>query len=205
MSQSNARRRHFRARQDVYYSCHLKYFLPNRVTADNINTPSPTPKCIPNSLFPSAMFPHISAFLAIAVAVAASARMERHLHVRHDNTQAPSQCNTGQLRCCNSVFNVCFHRLVITRAPHVAPRKATDLGSLLDGLSVPYDSSDNVGINCTPFNIMGAGQSAGCQQQPMCCSDNQYVSLGHCLCPGDFSNLVPLGSSTALSMLHVLR
>ncbi|KAI9570106.1 hydrophobin 2 [Boletus coccyginus] len=100
------------------------------------------------------MFPRISAFLAVAIAVAASARMERHAHVRRGN--APDQCNTGQIKCCNSVTN------------------ATDIAEILDFFSYSYDPADSVGINCTPFNIYGAGEAASCQQQPVCCSNNTY-------------------------------
>ena len=56
--------------------------------------------------------------------------------------------------------------------------QATDFASFLGSLDVPYDEADQVGINCTPFNIYGAGEAASCQQQPMCCSGNTYVSLG---------------------------
>lgn len=67
------------------------------------------------------MFPRISAFLAIVIAVAASARMERHVHVRRGNT--PSQCNTGNMKCCENVANVGFRRLLIARVPSFMPSK----------------------------------------------------------------------------------
>ena len=123
------------------------------------------------------MLPRISAFLAVAIAVAASARMERHTHVRRGST--PDQCNTGQIKCCNSVTNVGFHRLLIdiSRACHSHPRKASSIASVLDFLSYSYDPADSVGLDCTPFNIYGAGEATSCQQQPVCCSNNTYVSL----------------------------
>ncbi|KAF8556666.1 hypothetical protein OG21DRAFT_1391108, partial [Imleria badia] len=71
-----------------------------------------------------------------------------------------SQCNTGNMKCCENVANVGFHRLLIA---HV-----------LDYLSYSYDPADSVGIDCTPLNIYGAGEGASCQQQPVCCSNNTY-------------------------------
>lgn len=69
------------------------------------------------TLSSSAMFPPISAFLAIAIAIAVNARMERHMHTRRENTF--SQCDTGNVKCCNSVANVGFPRSVDTRAPRL--------------------------------------------------------------------------------------
>ncbi|KAH0835695.1 Prefoldin subunit-domain-containing protein [Lanmaoa asiatica] len=103
-----------------------------------------------------AMFSRISAFLAITIAAAtvASARMERHVHVRRDNTA--SQCDTGDVKCCNSITN------------------ASSIASILNILSYSYDPADSVAIDCTPLNIYGAGEAAACQQQPVCCSNNTY-------------------------------
>ncbi|KAG8215850.1 Prefoldin subunit-domain-containing protein [Butyriboletus roseoflavus] len=119
--------------------------------------------------FPSpAMFLPFSAYLAIATAVAASARMERHMHIRRDNTF--SQCDTGAVKCCNSVTN------------------ASDIASILDIFSYSYDPADSVGIDCTPFNIYGAGEAASCQQQPVCCSNNNYSGFINVGCsPMDFN------------------
>lgn len=66
------------------------------------------------------MFSHISALFALVVAVAASARMERHIHIRN-NTLAPTQCNTGDLKCCNSMYNVGLYSLVVTRTLDLPP------------------------------------------------------------------------------------
>ncbi|KAG6372624.1 hypothetical protein JVT61DRAFT_7373 [Boletus reticuloceps] len=135
------------------------------------------------------MFSRISAFLPIAVAVASSARMERHMHVRRDTT--PNQCNTGAVKCCNSVTNVGFRCLPIDYHSRLRPRKASDIATVLDLLSYSYDPADSVGIDCTPFNIYGAGEAASCQEQPVCCSNNTYVGLGPSLRPCCVSNFVP--------------
>ena len=127
------------------------------------------------------MFPRISALLAVAIAVAASARMERRMHARRGDT--PNQCNTGTIKCCDSVSNVGFQRLPTTPPSHLRPRKASDVAHMLEEFSYSYDPADSVGINCTPFNIYGAGEAASCQQQPVCCSNNTYVSLRPCRPP----------------------
>ncbi|KAF8130544.1 hydrophobin [Boletus edulis] len=87
--------------------------------------------------------------------------MERHTHVRRDTTS--NQCNTGAVKCCNSVAN------------------ASDIASVLNMLSYSYDPADSVGIDCTPFNIYGAGEAASCQQQPVCCSNDTekgFINFG---------------------------
>lgn len=76
--------------------------------------------------------------------------------------------------------------------PHLRPQKASDITGFLDKFSYSYDPADSVGIDCTPFNIYGAGEAAACQQQPVCCSNTNYVSLGPCFCSlTTFSNVVP--------------
>ncbi|KAN0078331.1 fungal hydrophobin [Tylopilus felleus] len=100
------------------------------------------------------MFARISAFLAVAIAVAASARMERHVHVHRNNVV--KNCNTGNVKCCNSVAN------------------ATDIAKVLDILAYSYDPADTVALDCNPINIGGAGEGASCQAQPVCCSNNTY-------------------------------
>ncbi|KAG9312675.1 hydrophobin 2 [Chiua virens] len=103
------------------------------------------------------MFARVSTFLALILAliVASSARMDRHAHVRRGQATT-GQCNTGDLQCCNNVMN------------------ATDMKGLLDTLSLSYDETDAVGIDCIPFNVPGVGEGAGCQQQPLCCSNESY-------------------------------
>ncbi|KAF9220604.1 fungal hydrophobin [Gyrodon lividus] len=100
------------------------------------------------------MLCRISALLAITLTTAASARLEHHIR-----TGSNSQCDTGNLRCCNSVAN------------------ASNIASTLDFLGLPYNPSDSVGINCTPINVFGAGESSSCQQQPVCCTDNTNVGI----------------------------
>lgn len=122
------------------------------------------------------MFSRISAFLTVAIAAAASARMERHTHVLRNNPSAPSHCNTGYMKCCNSVYNVGFFRFLAARFTSLTIPKATDIASILDMLSYSYDPADTIGVSCTPLNIYGAGEAASCLQQPVCCSNNTYVS-----------------------------
>ncbi|KIJ19722.1 fungal hydrophobin [Paxillus involutus ATCC 200175] len=111
------------------------------------------------------MLAGIPALLTIILAAVTSARIERH--VRRDTN---IQCNTGNVQCCNSVSS------------------ATNFADILDKLGSYYDPADNVGVDCTPINVMGGGESAGCQQQPLCCRNNTYSGYINVGCsPFDFN------------------
>ncbi|CCM01772.1 uncharacterized protein FIBRA_03839 [Fibroporia radiculosa] len=70
-----------------------------------------------------------------------------------------SQCDTSDLQCCQSTEN----------ANSVA-------GSLLLGVLgiVLEDPNVLLGLDCTTLGVGG-----NCNAQPVCCSDNSAVSLGH--------------------------
>ncbi|EGO01041.1 hypothetical protein SERLA73DRAFT_105567 [Serpula lacrymans var. lacrymans S7.3] len=76
-----------------------------------------------------------------------------------------SQCNTGDLQCCNSV------------------ESASSAGaSLLLGLLgiVLSDVTGLVGITCSPLSVIGIGSSS-CTAEPVCCENNSFnglISLG---------------------------
>ncbi|THH11957.1 hypothetical protein EW146_g7871 [Bondarzewia mesenterica] len=73
-----------------------------------------------------------------------------------------SQCNTGDLQCCNTVESAS------------APSAATLLGLLgivLQGVDVL------VGLTCTPITVIGLGSGADCVQQPVCCENNNFNGL----------------------------
>ncbi|KAF8165582.1 hydrophobin, partial [Crassisporium funariophilum] len=76
-----------------------------------------------------------------------------------------SQCNTGDLQCCDTV----------TTADSAAASKIIALLGI-----VVQDVTAAVGLTCSPISVIGvAGNS--CSAQPVCCTDNSFhglISLG---------------------------
>ncbi|KIK93354.1 hypothetical protein PAXRUDRAFT_829065 [Paxillus rubicundulus Ve08.2h10] len=70
-----------------------------------------------------------------------------------------SQCNTGDLQCCNQVQSV---------------SAANALYPSLNLLAVLAGVAGNVGTDCTPITVIGTGSGADCTAQPVCCTDNNF-------------------------------
>ncbi|KAF9457575.1 fungal hydrophobin [Collybia nuda] len=82
-------------------------------------------------------------------------------------TTPASQCNTGDLSCCNS-----SQESSALTGPVISLLQllGIDLGSL----------TGVVGVTCSPLTLIGGGGSS-CTAQPVCCSDNSFhgiVALG---------------------------
>ncbi|KIJ67313.1 hypothetical protein HYDPIDRAFT_148811 [Hydnomerulius pinastri MD-312] len=103
------------------------------------------------------MFPRASALLVLILAAVASAHRSRPTR-RTDS----SSCDTGSLQCCNSVTNT---------------NEKPGLGGLLSMLGFVTDATTGLGLGCSPISAIGTGQGAVCQQQPVCCSNNDYTGL----------------------------
>ncbi|KAF9528322.1 fungal hydrophobin-domain-containing protein [Crepidotus variabilis] len=76
-----------------------------------------------------------------------------------------SQCNTGSIQCCNSVQS----------ANSFA---AAGLLALL-GIVV-QDVTAQVGLTCSPIDVIGIGSNS-CSSQPVCCENNSFngvVAIG---------------------------
>ncbi|KAL5501110.1 hypothetical protein ACEPAH_9497 [Sanghuangporus vaninii] len=73
-----------------------------------------------------------------------------------------SQCNTGELQCCNSVQSSSSDGLVSVLLGL--------LGVVLGGVNVP------IGVTCSPITVIGSG-SAGCTAAPVCCENNNFNGL----------------------------
>ncbi|KAH7926414.1 fungal hydrophobin [Leucogyrophana mollusca] len=104
------------------------------------------------------MFSRISAvvfFLLFALLAAASPAPE--VAVRQTN-----QCNTGSISCCNSVQDA-------------NSSQVTGLLSLLGVVLGPI--TGQVGLNCSPISAIALSQGATCNQEPVCCTDNQFNGL----------------------------
>ncbi|TFK59722.1 fungal hydrophobin [Pluteus cervinus] len=72
-----------------------------------------------------------------------------------------SQCNVGSVSCCNQVQS----------ANHATVQQLTGLlGIVLGG------ATGQVGINCTPVTVIGAGGNS-CSAQPVCCTNNDFNGL----------------------------
>ncbi|KAG2125948.1 hydrophobin [Suillus clintonianus] len=72
------------------------------------------------------------------------------------------QCNTGNIQCCQSSTTTSNYNEA-ARSVGLAEIAAEVVG--------------NVGLNCSPITVIGAGSGASCNQQPMCCSGNKMNGL----------------------------
>ncbi|GJE93625.1 fungal hydrophobin [Phanerochaete sordida] len=81
-------------------------------------------------------------------------------------SRAPTTCSAGPVQCCNSV----------QPASSAEASKALGLiGLVLSGLDVP------VGLDCDPISVIGAGSSANCNSEPVCCDEihqNGLLNIG---------------------------
>ncbi|RDB19601.1 Fruiting body protein SC1 [Hypsizygus marmoreus] len=73
-----------------------------------------------------------------------------------------TQCNTGSVQCCNSVQDA--------QSPGV-----TDILALV-GIDIGAITGQ-VGLQCSPLTVIGAGSGANCVSQPVCCEDNKFGGL----------------------------
>ncbi|KAF5375918.1 hypothetical protein D9615_008256 [Tricholomella constricta] len=69
-----------------------------------------------------------------------------------------SQCNTGDLQCCQSVQAASSDPVSLLLGL---------LGVVLDDLNVL------VGVTCTPISVVGVGGDS-CTAQPVCCDNNNF-------------------------------
>ncbi|KAL5480793.1 SC3_3 [Sanghuangporus weigelae] len=76
-------------------------------------------------------------------------------------TEPASQCNTGQIQCCNTVQSA--------DTPAVSTLLGL-LGIVLEDLDVL------VGLTCDPISVIGVG-SSGCDVHPVCCENNDFNGL----------------------------
>ncbi|KAF8884851.1 fungal hydrophobin-domain-containing protein [Infundibulicybe gibba] len=87
----------------------------------------------------------------------------RHCHPPHDTPTTPaSQCNTGDLQCCNSSKS---HQT----------RSWTDQSPRLLGVVVGA-LTGQVGVTCSPISAIGLGGNS-CSAQPVCCSNNSFSGI----------------------------
>ncbi|KAI6012078.1 fungal hydrophobin-domain-containing protein [Pisolithus microcarpus] len=70
------------------------------------------------------------------------------------------QCNTGTLQCCQQV------------------QQTSDLQQFLSSFGLVdalAGASALVGANCNPVSVLGTGNGAQCNTQPVCCTSNQML------------------------------
>ncbi|KAM5537113.1 hypothetical protein V8D89_009259 [Ganoderma adspersum] len=71
-------------------------------------------------------------------------------------------CNTGDIQCCNSVQD----------------SNSTAITTLLGLLGVSAsDVTGQVGLECSPLTVIGAGVGSSCSQAPVCCQNNNVGGL----------------------------
>ncbi|KAI0360663.1 fungal hydrophobin [Trametes cingulata] len=74
---------------------------------------------------------------------------------------AAQSCNTGPIQCCNSVESA----------------DSAAVAGILSVLGVVLqDTTAQVGVQCSPISVVGAGQSS-CSAKPVCCENNNVGGL----------------------------
>ncbi|TFK22677.1 fungal hydrophobin [Coprinopsis marcescibilis] len=105
------------------------------------------------------------AYAALALAFAGAALAAPH---GDEHSTTYSQCNGGQVQCCNSV-----QESNALDAP---------LKGVLGVLNVDITQlTGQVGVTCTGVNVIGLGGSTSCSNQQVCCNNNNFngvVALG---------------------------
>ncbi|KAH7913048.1 fungal hydrophobin-domain-containing protein [Hygrophoropsis aurantiaca] len=92
-------------------------------------------------------------FLLFALLAAASPARE---------IAARGQCNTGSIQCCNTLQSA----------------SSNQVAGLLGLLGIVVgDITGQVGLNCSPVDVIGLGSGATCNQEPVCCTNNQFNGL----------------------------
>ncbi|KAH7919201.1 fungal hydrophobin [Leucogyrophana mollusca] len=92
----------------------------------------------------------VSCFALLAVATPASVARQS------------SECNTGSISCCNSVQEA----------------DSSAVTSLLGLLGIVLgDITGLVGLDCSPISAIGLGSGATCNQEPVCCTNDEYNGL----------------------------
>ncbi|GLB42733.1 putative fungal hydrophobin [Lyophyllum shimeji] len=111
----------------------------------------------------TAFFYLLAAFAVIAAAMPGGEPTKTVTVTANPNpTPIPaSQCNTGDIQCCNSVQSA-------TSSP--ATLLLGLLGIVLSDLNVL------VGITCNPISVIGVGGNS-CTAQPVCCQNNNFNGL----------------------------
>ncbi|KAF8155516.1 hydrophobin-251 [Crassisporium funariophilum] len=99
------------------------------------------------------MFARASSVFVLALPILAAASI-----LPRGGTGPSSQCNVGTLSCCNSVQDASSSAVTSLLGL---------LGVILDGLT------GQVGVNCSPITVIGAGGNS-CSAQPACCTGNTF-------------------------------
>ena len=102
-------------------------------------------------------------------------------------TGSSGSCNTGDIQCCNSVehvsltfnssfrFGLCLQLPVLTFDVQSSSAAASGILGLL-GINL-QDVTGLIGLQCSPLNVLALGGSSACSQQPVCCQNNNVVSI----------------------------
>jgi hypothetical protein len=93
---------------------------------------------------------------------------------------ADGQCNTSNIQCCESSTTVCesiFRSRVrwLTNGSQVAKYNAAS--GIMGLAAIVADVTAVVGLSCSPVSVVGTGAGCEANQEPLCCSNNEYVRL----------------------------
>ncbi|KAG0696054.1 fungal hydrophobin [Suillus ampliporus] len=73
----------------------------------------------------------------------------------------PSQCNTGSIQCCQSSYTV----------------QQYNANPLLSLLPIIADVTGLVGLGCSGVTVIGTSSGCEANQEPLCCTGNEYNGL----------------------------
>ncbi|KAF8649119.1 hypothetical protein AX16_006000 [Volvariella volvacea WC 439] len=111
-------------------------------------------------MYPRAVSLFFVALLAFTALVAATPTTVT-VTAAPTSTIPASQCNTGDLQCCNSLQDA----------------NSGLVGLLLGLLGIILPPLDIlVGITCSPLSIIGVGGNS-CSAQPVCCQNNEFNGI----------------------------
>ncbi|KAI9060524.1 fungal hydrophobin [Trametes sanguinea] len=99
------------------------------------------------------MFTKLAALTALFVTLAAASPLP--------GAGSAATCTTGDIQCCNTISETSDH----------------SSQNLLALLGIPIqDVNGQLGIQCNPINVIGAGQGADCSAHPVCCDETRQVN-----------------------------
>lgn len=72
------------------------------------------------------------------------------------------QCDTGNIQCCGGSTSV---------------QNYNSAAEILGLIPIVAEVAGDVGLKCSPISVVGTGAGCEANQEPLCCSNNQYNGL----------------------------
>ncbi|KAF8167115.1 fungal hydrophobin-domain-containing protein [Crassisporium funariophilum] len=114
-----------------------------------------------------------TAFLALHLVLLGAIRCADATATIPHRRQFDSQCNTGDILCCDSVQDASSPTVGMILSLIAGPDVCSN-PNLFQG------STGKAGLTCSPLSVIGVGGSS-CSAQPVCCTNNSFngvIALG---------------------------